>query len=168
MAGSRPVPEMRQRRPDETDRAPQGAIDGGLPGGLIEVLESAGWRPTGVDHEQVEPAECRDGRSDRVGRPIGARQVGRQGGRIEARRRLFEPISRPCRQSDVGSLGSQHRGDRAAEPAAPAADQRARTRQSEIHVASLSQTPALRDAVTMDPRPEWARPVRTRLASCRP
>ena len=59
MAGSRPSRRCGRAARTQPDRAPQRAVDGGLPGGLVEVLESPGRRSAGVDDEQVEPAECR-------------------------------------------------------------------------------------------------------------
>src|SRR6478672_7684257 len=52
MTGVAALAQVRQRRPQESDRAPQGAVDGGLPGRLVELVEATRRRTAGVDDQQ--------------------------------------------------------------------------------------------------------------------
>ena len=127
------VAEVRQGGPEEAHGAPQRAVDGGLPGRLVDVLEAPGRRAAGVDDQQVQAAERLDRGGHRRGRAVRRREVGRDRQRAEPGRRGIEPIARTRRQPDGGALGPEHLGDGAAEAAAAATDERATVAQSEIH-----------------------------------
>ena len=75
------VAQVREGGTQQADRAPQRAVDGGLPGGLVELVEPAGRRSTGVDDEEIEPAECGDRGVDRLARAVRRREVRRDGER---------------------------------------------------------------------------------------
>ena len=104
IAGSRPVAEVRQRGPQQPHRAPQRPVDGGLPGGLIEVVEPARWRAARVDDQQVQPAQRLDRSRDGIRR---ARRSRRSAGTATAPSRAAaassfapgRPISPSCAPS---------------------------------------------------------------------
>ena len=115
---------MRQGRAQDADRAPQRAVDGGLPGGFVELRETARRRATGVDDQQIEATERFDRGCHGVGRTVRRREVGRDGECFEAGRRGIEPIARAGRQSDLGTLRAQRRRDGATESTAATPDER--------------------------------------------
>ena len=127
------VAEVRQRGPQDADGAPQRPVERLLPGRLVEVLEPPGRRAAGVDHEQVESAECLDRGRHRRRRTVRGRQVGRHGQGIEPRRLGIEPLAAARDQADLGALCPEDRRDRASETAAAAADERSRAVESEVH-----------------------------------
>ena len=48
---------MRQRQPGEANRREQSDVDGLLPGGIVEVVESPGRRAAGIRDEDVDGPE---------------------------------------------------------------------------------------------------------------
>src|SRR5262249_13346612 len=125
--------EVGQRGPQDPDRAPERAVDRGLPGGLVELVEAAGWWATRVHDQQIEPAQGAHGHRDRVGRAIRRREVRWDGGRSECRRGLVEPGSGPGGKTALRPLGDQGGTDGAPEAAAPTTDEGPSPSQSKIH-----------------------------------
>ena len=140
IAGIAALAQVRKGGTQQADRAPQRAVDGGLPGGLVELVESAGWRSAGVDDEQIEPAECGDRGLDRLARAARRREVRGDSGATESLGGRLELLARPPDQPGPGALVAERLRDRAAQSAAPAADECPRARQSEVHRSPQSES----------------------------
>ena len=108
------LPQVRQRRTDQPERAPQRPVDRLVPGLFVEVLEPAERRAAAVDQQEVQAAQPFDSGRDRRGRTVRGGEVrgdgrgriaevappGRRAGRASATR--AQP-ARPRRRARVRS-----------------------------------------------------------------
>jgi hypothetical protein len=128
---------VRQRRADEAQRAVQGAVDGGLPAAVVEVVERAGLRAPGVHEQQVETAEGLDRPVDGGRGSVGGAEVGGRGDRSrEPHDGLLQACGRTSRQRDPGALARQRGADRQAQATRSAGDKGARSIETQFHAAA--------------------------------
>ncbi len=134
MAGSLPSRRCGQGRADESEGGLQRAGDGSLPFLLTEGLECAGWRPAGVDDQEIEATELRDTLGHGQCRPVGRGQVGDGGAGIQLCPAGLERGSRPAHEHQPRALGCEHTGDATADAPGAATDQRALATQPQVHI----------------------------------
>ena len=100
-------------------------------------VEAAARRATGIDDEEIEPAERIDGRGDAEAGPVGLdRSAGTASPPTAAAARV-ESLAGPRHERDPRALRRELRRDRRSEPARGAADQGPKALQPEIHAAML-------------------------------
>ena len=88
--------------------------------------------PPVLTTRRSSPPRARD-RLPRRRRPIGCRQVGDDRHTAEPRRLGLDPLPGPADDRDPRALARQRRGDPAADPRSPTADERPPALQSQVH-----------------------------------
>ena len=148
MAGAVARAQVGQGAADQPDGAPQRAVDGPLPGGLVELVEGARRRAAGVDEQQVQSAQRLDRGRHRARRPVlASRGPRRPRRRRPAADRGIEAIRRPRDERDPCALrrSAPPRSRRPDPPEPPPTRARAPSRPRSIRSSRCGCRPMVRD-----------------------
>ena len=156
--------EVRQGGAQEADRAPQRPVDGGLPGGLVELLEAPGGGPPELTTRRSSPPKASTAVATASPGPSGVDRSAGTASAAEPGGGRVQLLAGPADQADPRALGAERLRDRAAEPAAATADERPRAVQPEVHrqgvavgVGGASMTISMfpRDRTGLELQPEY-------------